>query len=408
MSNQPIHKLMPLIKSSLERLKEAGLYRTRRVAQSPCSPIVNVNDRSLLAFNSNDYLGLASDPRVVEAFMQGAQLYGVGSGASHLISGHSKAHALLEERLAQFMSAHISNARALYFCTGYMANLAVINALVEVQRDETEVFSEEFNHASIIDAVRLSKAPCTVYPHSDYERLRELLKASKAKNKIVVSDGVFSMDGDIAPLLELQTVCEQANAWLVIDDAHGFGVLGASGRGILEHFNIHDSRIVYMGTLGKAAGVGGAFLCADATLIDWIVQKARSYIYTTAAPPACAHALLTSIDLIGNDVGFSKRAHLTQLINYFKAGVGDHSTQWNLLSSQTPIQPLVIGSNERVMKCSATLEDLGLWVTAIRAPTVPVGTARLRVTFCATHTHDQVDRLMKSLKTMVAEYSSFA
>jgi len=389
--------ILPL-ELSLAALKAAGLYRIRKETHSPCAPLVMVNGRSMLAFNSNDYLGLANDSRVIEAFKEGSQIYGAGSGASHLISGHSKAHALLEEKLASFMSAQVSNARALYFCTGYMANLAVITSLVENAEGEVEVFSEQFNHASIIDAIRLSKAPCTVYPHCDSERLRALLKASKANKKIVVSDGVFSMDGDIAPLLELQSVCEEENAWLVIDDAHGFGVLGTGGRGILEHFNIKSSQIIYMGTLGKAAGVGGAFICADATLIDWIIQKARSYIYTTAAPPACAHALLTSIEIIGNESGGAKRSHLNQLIDSFKTSLGVISKPWSLLPSQTPIQPLVIGSNESVMRASTLLEETGLWITAIRAPTVPVGTARLRVTISAAHTQDQVNQLVNDLK----------
>ena len=233
-------------------------------------------------------------------------------------------------------------------------------------------------------------------------RLKELLLASKATNKIVVSDGVFSMDGDIAPLLDLVKVCEETNAWLVIDDAHGFGVLGASGRGILEHFNIKSSHIIYMGTLGKAAGVGGAFLCAEQNVIDWIVQKARAYIYTTAAPPACAHALLNSIDLIVSDEGDAKRAHLHTLIQSLRTELSVIQGGWNLLASQTPIQPLVIGSNPEVLQASKALEDLGLWVTAIRAPTVPAGSARLRITLSASHTIDEVSQLVNGLKKIAS------
>lgn len=386
------------VNKRLQALKEAGLYRTRKQAQTPCAPSLKVNGQQMLAFNSNDYLGLANDPRVVGAFQEGLNLYGAGSGASHLISGHFEAHALLEERLAQFMGEHIYAAKALYFCTGYMANLAVMTSLVELDKGESEVFSEAINHASIIDAIRLSRAKCSVYPHSDYKGLEELLKSSKAKNKIVVSDGVFSMDGDIAPLAQLREVCEAHNAWLVIDDAHGFGVLGGGGRGILEHFNIKSSRIVYMGTLGKAAGVGGAFLCADETLIDWVVQKARSYIYTTAAPPACAHALLTSLDLIGGEEGRAKRAHLAEMTRLFKDELGLVSHNWRLLPSQTAIQPLVVGSNEDVIRASKALEEQGLWITAIRAPTVPVGSARLRITLSAAHTNSQVAELINGLR----------
>ena len=389
--------LLDEINLRISALKEAGLYRFRKVAQSPCAPVVKVNDRQMLAFNSNDYLGLANDPRVIAAFKEGVGIYGAGSGASHLISGHSRAHALLEDGLAEFMSLQIRAAKALYFCTGYMANLAVITSLVEVNKGEAEVFSEALNHASIIDAIRLSKAACKLYPHGEHNKLLSLLEASTAKNKIVVSDGVFSMDGDIAPLLELVRVCEQTNAWLVIDDAHGFGVLGSGGRGILEHFNIKSSSIVYMGTLGKAAGVSGAFICADETLIEWIIQKARPYIYTTAAPPACAHALLKSIELIGGEEGFQKRAHLNKMTELFKTQMGAALSHWHLLPSQTPIQPLVIGSNKDVIQAQTTLEELGLWVTAIRAPTVPEGSARLRITLSAAHTQEQVEQLLDGL-----------
>jgi len=387
----------------IQALKEHGLYRVRKVASSPCAPNVVLGERQMLAFNSNDYLGLANDQRLIEAFKEGVSLYGVGSGASHLISGHSKAHALLEDRLTEFMSPYIRSAKALYFCTGYMANLAVITALVDVNKDSCEVFSEALNHASIIDAIRLSRATCSVYGHCDHVRLKELLLTSKASNKIVVSDGVFSMDGDIAPLLDLVRVCEETNAWLVIDDAHGFGVLGAGGRGILEHFNIKSTQIIYMGTLGKAGGVGGAFLCADENVIDWIVQKARSYIYTTAAPPACAHALLTSIDLIGSQEGLAKRDHLNKMIQILRKQLSLISGKWNLLESQTPIQPLVIGSNADVLQASKALENLGLWVTAIRAPTVPAGSARLRITLSAAHSTDEVMQLVNGLNKIASE-----
>ena len=386
------------ISRKLDALKEAGLYRTRKETQTPCAPSVVVNARPMLAFNSNDYLGLAADPRVVEAFKEGASLYGAGIGASHMISGHSLAHAKLEEHLAAFMSAHIESARALYFCTGYMANLAVVTSLVELDRSQAEIFSEAVNHASIIDAVRLSRAKCSVYPHCDYEKLGELLRASNAKNKIVITDGVFSMDGDIAPVKELLRVCSETNAWLIIDDAHGFGVLGNGGRGTLEHFSVEHSNVIYMGTLGKAAGVGGAFICANEQLIEWIIQKARSYIYTTAAPPATAHALLTSLEIIGSSEGALKRAHLTQLTTQFKKGMCSIKSQWNLLGSETPIQPVVIGSNEDVMRASQELDALGLWVTAIRAPTVPVGSARLRITLSAAHTEQDVDQLLTGLR----------
>jgi 8-amino-7-oxononanoate synthase len=389
------------IAAKLQNLKDNGLYRTRVQADSGCKPLVETKGRTRLAFNSNDYLGLASDPRVIEAFKEGVSLYGVGSGASHLISGHGKAHALLEERLSQLMSPMIPNAAALYFCSGYMANLAVVTSLVSGAEEGVTIFSEELNHASIIDAIRLCKAPFVVYPHCDTQALGQMLRESKSKTKLVLTDGVFSMDGDIAPLLKLVAMCEREGAWLVVDDAHGFGVLGQHGLGALEHFGISSSHVIYMGTLGKAAGVCGAFVSAHATMIDWMIQRARPYIYTTAAPPACAHALLKSVDLITGSEGAKRREHLHNLLDQFKQQISSSQHfQYKLLESDTPIQPLVIGSNEDVLNASKSLLADGVWVSAIRAPTVPVGTARLRLTLSASHTADQVDQLTRALKRL--------
>jgi 8-amino-7-oxononanoate synthase len=389
------HPLIAALESELQQLDTQGLRRHRRVSETPCAPRVQVDGRSMLAFCSNDYLGLASHPRVIEALREGATLYGVGSGASHLISGHTRAHALLEERLAEFVAPTMESARALYFCTGYMANLAVLAALAT---SGAEIFSEALNHASLIDGARLSRAKVQVYPHADTERLAVLLAVSSAPTKIVVTDSVFSMDGDLAPLAALLALCEQHGAWLVVDDAHGFGVLGAQGRGALEQFGLRSPNLVYMGTLGKAAGVGGAFVAAHGSVIEWLVQRARSYIYTTAAAPALAHALLTSLDIISGEEGKRRRMHLQGLIAQLRTGL--NLRRWQHLPSDTAIQPVVIGSNDESMRAAAALHEQGLWVPAIRPPTVAPGTARLRVTLSAAHTPEDVAQVVVALNLL--------
>jgi len=393
--------MMDLIESvnrKLAALDEQSLLRRRRVADTRCAPLQVVDGRAMLAFCSNDYLGLAAHPRVVEALRSGAQLYGAGSGASHLISGHSRAHAILEERLAEFAAPHIEDARALYLSTGYMANLAVLTALGA--ESDAMIFSEALNHASLIDGARLAKAGVTVYPHGDTAALEALLAASGAATKIVVTDSVFSMDGELAPLPALLALCERHGAWLCVDDAHGFGVLGTQGRGALEHFGLRSPNLVYVGTLGKAAGVGGAFIAAHASVIELMIQRARPYIYTTAAPPALAHALLTSLDIITSDEGASLRSHLELLIAQLDADL--RLARWRRPPSRTPIQPVVIGENEEALRVAAALYGRGLWVPAIRPPTVPRGTARLRVTLSAAHTHDEVARLVATLNELEA------
>jgi len=394
-------KLLAQLEAQLQALDQHGLRRRRRVADTPCAPRVQVDGRPMLAFCSNDYLGLAAHPRVVEALREGAALYGVGSGASHLISGHSRAHAQLEQALAAFVAPQLESARALYFCTGYMANLAVLTALAAADsQGAAEIFSEALNHASLIDGARLARAAVKVYPHRDAAALDALLAASSAGTKIVVTDSVFSMDGDLAPLPELLAVCERHGAWLVVDDAHGFGMLGAHGRGALEHFNLRSSHLVYVGTLGKAAGVGGAFVAAHASVIEWLVQRARPYIYTTAAAPALAHALLTSLDLIGGAEGAARRAHMQALIAQLRSGL--QLRRWQRIESSTAIQPIVIGDNQPTLAAAAALYEQGLWVPAIRPPTVPVGTARLRVTLSAAHTSDDVAQLIDAVHALEA------
>lgn len=387
--------LLNQIQNELAALDSKSLRRRRRHAESPSAPRVKVDGRDMLAFCSNDYLGLAAHPKIIAALQEGANLYGVGSGASHLISGHSRAHALLEERLAEFVSPHLHQARALYFCTGYMANLAVLAGLAAVSGKDTELFSESLNHASLIDGAKLSRAKLHVFPHGDVANLRTLLQASTAATKIVVSDSVFSMDGNLAPVPELLAVCEEFNAWLVIDDAHGFGTLGENGRGVLEHFDLCSPNIVYMGTLGKSAGVGGAFVAAHEDVIEWLVNKARPYIYTTATPPALAHALLTSMDIIQGEEGQARRAHLQALIAQLRRDL--KLKHWTLMPSDTAVQPIVIGDNAESLQAAATLYEQGFWVPAIRPPTVPVGTARLRITLSAAHTSEDLALLIDAV-----------
>ena len=397
--------LIQALDGQLQALDAKGLRRKLRVAETGCAPAVQVDGRAMLAFCSNDYLGFAAHPRIAAAMCEGVALYGAGSGASHLISGHTRAHAQLEERLAAFMTPHLESPRAMYFSTGFMANQAVLTALGGA---DVEIYSEALNHASLIDGARLSRSKIHVYPHGDCAALATLLAASTAKTKLVVTDSVFSMDGDLAPLPQLLALCEQHGAWLLVDDAHGFGALGTNGRGALEHFALRSPYLIYMGTLGKAAGVSGAFVAAHETVIEWLVQKARAYIYTTASPPALAHALMTSLDLIAGEEGRQRRAHLQDLIGHFKQSLA--LQHWQLVPSFTAIQPVIIGANAAAMHVAASLHAEGMWVPAIRPPTVPLDTARLRVTLSASHTFEQVGQLAQALNrheaAMLAESAS--
>lgn len=390
-------RLLQNLQQQLTELETRKLLRLRRVTETPCAPEILVDGRNLLAFCSNDYLGLAAHPEVTAALQEGASLYGAGSGASHLISGHSIAHHTLEERLASLFEDHIDVARTLYFSTGYMANLAVLTALTG---KDAEIFSEELNHASLIDGARLSRAKISVYPHRDLTQLEDLLQQSQTNIKCVVTDSVFSMEGEIAPLPELLALCERYDAWLIVDDAHGFGVLGEHGHGVLEHYDLRSPNLVYIGTLGKAAGVSGAFVAAHHSVIEWLIQRARSYIYTTATPPAIAHALIKSIDIITGQEGMRLRIHLQSLIASWHSAL--KLQQWQCLDSPTAIQPIVIGTNEQVMKAGAALMQQGLWVGTIRPPTVPVHTARLRVTLSAAHSHEQVLALATAINVLEA------
>ena len=396
------------LEQQLAEREAQSLRRHRRVAETACAPLqtVTAHDgtaRELLAFCSNDYLGLANHPLLIEALAEGARLYGAGSGASHLISGHSRAHALLEDDLAEMLSPQGPELRALTFCTGYMANLAILTALGDAQ---TTIYADLLNHASLIDGARLAKAAVYTYPHNGLAGLERRIAACSTPRKLIVTDGVFSMDGDLAHLPELLALAERHDAYLVVDDAHGFGVLGAQGRGVLSHFGLHSERLICMGTLGKAAGVGGAFVAAHRTVIDWLVQSARAYVYTTAQPPAVAHAVRASLRLIRGNEGEQRRHHLAELIATFRRGVpevlGDvlSARGWQLAASQTAIQPLIVGSSEDALAISAALESQGLWVPAIRPPTVPALSARLRITLSAAHDLGDVEQLLLALKSV--------
>jgi 8-amino-7-oxononanoate synthase len=354
--------------------------------------------REIIGFASNDYLGLAAHPALAEALAEGAHRYGAGSGGSHLLGGHSRAHAQAEDDLAAFTGGFVADARALYFSTGYMANLATLTALAG---RGTTIFSDALNHASLIDGARLSRADVQVYPHADADALDAMLAASDAPVKVIVSDTVFSMDGDIAPLARLTELAERHGAWLVIDDAHGFGVLGRDGRGAADAFGLKSEQIVYVGTLGKAAGVAGAFVVAHPSVIEWLVQRARTYIFTTASPPAIAHAVSASVKLIGGDEGRTRRAHLQQLIARTREIL--RATRYLPVDSHTAVQPLVIGSNEETLAVAAALDRAGLWVPAIRPPTVPAGTSRLRISLSAAHAFDDLDRLAAALADLPAQ-----
>lgn len=379
------------------------LKRKLKATQSPCDTKAVVNGRELKAFCSNDYLGLANHPDLIQAIAEGAKIYGVGSGASHLISGHSVAHEILEAKLAAFQKQHIPDARALFFSTGYLTNLTAITAFARLApQGSISIYSAKLNHASLIDGVRLasaqSNARVSLFDHEEVNTLSELLKADQSDLKMIVTDGVFSMDGDLAPVKKLLELAEQHDALLLVDDAHGFGVLGKQGHGILEQENICSERIVYIGTLGKAAGVSGAFVCAHETLIEWLIQKGRPFIYSTATPPAIAHTLTKSLDIIEGDEGANRRAQLNQLIRIWQDEM--HFSQWEKVSSCTAIQPVILGSNANALLAAKLLDEAGYWIPAIRPPTVPIGSARLRITFSANHSEADLRQLITTLKTI--------
>jgi 8-amino-7-oxononanoate synthase len=375
----------PDFSAELARLAAADLLRRRRTLDSAQGPRVVVDGVTYLSFCSNDYLGLANHPKLAEAATEAIRRYGVGSGASHLVSGHHALHEALERSLSRFMGC-----ACLLFSGGYGANIGVLPALAG---REDAIFADRLNHASLIDGARLSRAAVQRFRHNDVAHLGQLLAATPARRRLIVVDGVFSMDGDMAPLPELLALAERHDAWLYMDDAHGFGVLGTHGRGVLEHFGIASARIIHLCTLGKAAGVSGAAVFAASPVIDWLAQSARSYIFATAAPPALAAALLASVDLIEQEPW--RREQLRTLIAELRGACAD--LPWRLLPSETPIQPLVVGENAAALALAEALRGRGIWVPAIRPPTVTPGTARLRISLSATHTAEDVAQLADAL-----------
>ena len=364
----------------------AHLYRQRPLLDSPQGPEVVVDGQRLLAFCSNDYLGLANHPQVIEAMRAGAQKWGVGGGASHLVIGHSTPHHELEEALADFTG----RPRALLFSTGYMANLAAVTALVG--RGDT-VLEDRINHASLLDAGLLSGARFSRYLHNDAASLASRLEKA-AGNTLVVTDGVFSMDGDLVDLPALCAAAKARQAWVMVDDAHGFGPLGATGAGIVEHFGLGLEDVqVLVGTLGKAFGTAGAFVAGSDELIETLIQFARPYIYTTSQPPAVACATLKSLELLRTE--HWRREHLNKLIARFRQAAAEIGL--TLMDSPTPIQPILVGDSQRALQLAAMLRQRGLLVGAIRPPTVPAGSARLRVTLSAAHSDAQLERLLQAL-----------
>lgn len=380
------------LRSKLEKRKSDDLFRSRHTLQSAQGASVRVGGFDCTNFCSNDYLGLANHPKIKEAFKRAAERYGVGSGASHLVCGHSQEHHLLEEELAAFCGRD----RAVLFSTGYMANLGTINALVG---KGDAIFEDKLNHASLIDGGLASSAEFYRYSHNNLTHLEQRLLTSNANLKLIVTDGVFSMDGDVAELESIKTIAEKHSALLFVDDAHGFGVLGGSGGGLVEQEQLTQNDVpVLMGTLGKAFGSFGAFVTGSDVVVESLIQYARSYIYTTALPPAVAAAGRASLALVMSEQW--RREHLMQLVLAFRLGCENLGLQ--LMPSKTAIQPLVIGKASDALLCSQKLLEKGFWVSAIRPPTVAKNTSRLRFTFSAAHSLDDIERLLDALSDLVS------
>jgi 8-amino-7-oxononanoate synthase len=386
--------LPAMLGTALEEIRAASLYRARRVVEAfpdaGSSVAVIVDGERRINFCGNDYLGLSQHPNVRAAFVEAAQRYGVGSGASHLVTGHSREHHALEEELAEF----VRRPRALLFSTGYMANLGAISSLA---RRQDLVAEDRLNHASLLDAGFVSGARVKRYAHASAEALASLLAEETCERAIVATDGVFSMDGDIAPLAALASVCRARGAWLVVDDAHGLGVVGPAGRGSVDATGLGlDDVPVLVGTLGKAFGTFGAFVAGSEDLIEFLIQRARSYIYTTALPPAVAAATRASLKIAAAE--HWRRERLQALTERFRRGAADCGLE--LTQSRTPIQAVILGEPQRALGASAALARAGLWVAAIRPPTVPPGTSRLRITLSAAHSDADLDRLLDALATL--------
>lgn len=383
---QPTLMFFNQLQQDLEHKNSQGLQRSRRSLSTPQGVRIAVDGVPYLSFCSNDYLGLANHPQINTALLLGVKQFGAGAGASHLVSGHFDSHQQFEHAFAEF----VNKPAALSFSSGYMANLGVVQALAG--RGDT-IFADKLNHASLNDAMLLSRAQVKRYRHNDMAQLAQQLAATKRGRKLVITDAVFSMDGDIARLPAMLELCEQFDACVLVDDAHGFGVLGTQGQGVMSHFKLASPRIIYMATLGKAAGVAGACVAGEQIVIDTLLQSARSYIYTTASPPALSVALLASLALIRS--AGNRREHVQQLIVQLRDGLA--GLPWTLMASDTAIQPLVVGSNQAAVSLSNALRERGIWVPAIRPPTVPQGTARLRISLSAAHESADISALTEVL-----------
>ncbi len=382
---------MPIdLTAALEKLHDDGLLRRRRITESAQGARVVIEGREYLSFASNDYLGLAAHPDLAEAACVAARQFGVGAGASHLLTGHHALHEAFEAAFARFVGLPA----ALLFSTGYMANLGVITSLLG---RHDAIFADRLNHASLVDAARLSGADHQRYRHNDLADLEQRLAASTVPTKLIATDTVFSMDGDLARVPELLALAEQYDAWLYLDDAHGFGVLGDQGQGLLATCPLPRApRLIYLATLGKGAGVSGAAVAGSAALIEFLVNRARTWIYTTAQPPMLAAAALKSLELIA--AGADRRTHLQVLIGHLRTRLAH--LPWRLMDSPTPIQPLVVGDNATALRLSQKLAERGIWLPAIRPPTVPEGTARLRISLSAAHRLEDIDELAAALEAL--------
>ncbi|MDA0237030.1 MAG: 8-amino-7-oxononanoate synthase [Proteobacteria bacterium] len=400
--------LIRKLQDKMNVLEHSDLLRHKWIAQSKTGTqqmLLNSSQSNLskqTLFCSNDYLGFASHPDILCALKEGVDRWGGGSGASHLISGHMAPHEELEVTLSQLFSRLIPDNRCLTFSTGYMANLAVMTVLGDVS---SEIFSDELNHASLIDGIRLCKGKINIYKHRDYDALTELLEKSTADIRLIVTDGVFSMDGDQANVDVLQKLAYKYDAWIVLDDAHGYGVIGDEGLGSLEVEQSINGRVILIGTLGKSAGLSGAFIVAHQTIIEYIFQTARTYIYTTAPLPAISYALVKSLDLMHGGEGKQRRGHLRVLEQHLRCGLSqlvvEHSNAGLTISeSVSPIQAVIVGESRRAMDLSAGLSELGFRVSGIRPPTVPIGTSRIRLTLSADHTIDDIDRLIDAFHAL--------
>lgn len=384
--------MLEALQIALDQRKADGLLRQRRLLDSPQAEMIVTNDQQYLSFCSNDYLGLANHPQLISAMQKAAGEAGVGSGASNLITGHHRFHDALEKQLATF----VDMPAALLFSTGYMANIGVLGALAG--RGDA-IFADKLNHACLNDGSYYSLAAFNRFPHNDVHALESLLKTSEAKRKLIAVDAVFSMDGDIAPLKEYLALCEQYDAYLYVDDAHGFGVLGEHGQGSLSFLHLKSPRIIMMATLGKAAGVAGAFVAGEQVVVDYLIQTAKSYVYSTPAPPALSAALSAAVKLI--EQGDDFRLQLQRLIVTLKDNL--KLKNWQLMPSETAVQPLLIGSNDDALKLSEYLQTKGILVPAIRPPTVPKNTARLRISLSAAHSEADVLQLAQTINEAESE-----